>query len=111
MSGMYLGELTRMWATDMWQKKKLFVNHDGNCDFLKKSMSFDSKYCSLILGDTSEELDEVRRILEQFGFSDSTKEDREQMRRIVYLIVRRSARLMGTFIHAIYSKFENSGFP
>lgn len=103
MSGMYLGELTRMWATDLWKKKQLFTHHQGACDFFEKPMSFDSKYCSLILGDSSEELEEVRRILDQFEILNSSKEDREQMRRIVYLIVRRSARLMGTFVHAIYT--------
>lgn len=103
MSGMYLGELTRMWATDLWKKKELFVNHDGNCDFFQKNMSFDSKYCSFILGDTSEDLEEINRILIQFNIPNSTKEDREQIQRIVYYLIRRSARLMGTFIHAIYT--------
>ena len=66
-------------------------------------MSFDSKYCSIILGDSSDNLDEIDRILTQFSIPQSTKEDREQVRRIVYHIVRRSARLMASFIHAIYT--------
>ena len=103
MSGMYLGELTRMWATDLWKKKLLFTYHDGTCDFFTKNMSFDSKYCSIILGDSSDNLDEIDRILTQFSIPQSTKEDREQVRRIVYHIVRRSARLMASFIHAIYT--------
>lgn len=103
MSGFYLGELSRMWAVKMWEEKKLFKKHDGRCAFFTKHMSFDSKYCSLILGDNSANLEEVNRILTQFDVSNSTKEDREMMRRIVYYIVRRSARLMASFIYAIYT--------
>ena len=103
MSGFYLGELSRMWAVRLWEEKKLFKNHDGRCAFFTKHMSFDSKYCSLILGDNSGNLEEVNRILTQFDVNGSTKEDREMMRRIVYYIVRRSARLMASFIYAIYN--------
>lgn len=103
MSGFYLGELSRMWAVSLWEKKLLFKDHPGNCAFFHKHMSFDSKYCSLVLGDASDDLEEVNRILNQFEISNSSKEDREMMRRIVYHIVRRSARLMASFIFAIYS--------
>ena len=103
MSGYYLGELSRMWAVDLYSKKQLFVGHPGDCDFLTKNLCFDSKYCSLILGDTTEHLEEIDRILTQFGILHSTDEDREKMQRIVYHIVKRSARLMASFVHAIYT--------
>ena len=103
MSGMYLGELSRMWAVELWKERKLFVSHPGNCPFFTTPMSVDSKYCSLILGDNTAALEEVSRILLQFDIPASTQEDRELLRQVVFYIVRRSARLMASFIHAIYT--------
>ena len=102
MSGMYLGELSRMWAVQLWKDKMLFRSHPGNCEFFTTPMSVDSKYCSLILGDNTPTLEEVKRILLQFDITESTQEDRELLRQVVFYIVRRSARLMSSFIHAIY---------
>ena len=103
MSGFYLGELSRMWAVELWQKKRLFVSHPGNCPFFTTFMSFDSKYCSVILGDTSSSLAEIDRILTQFEIPQSSLEDRRCLQRIVNSIVRRSSRLMASFVHAIYT--------
>lgn len=103
MSGMYLGELSRMWAVQLWKDKMLFRSHPGNCEFFTTPMSVDSKYCSLILGDNTPTLEEVKRILLQFDIKESTQEDRELLRQVVFYIVRRSARLMSSFIHAIYT--------
>ena len=103
MSGMYLGELSRMWAVQLWKDKMLFRSHPGNCEFFTTPMSVDSKYCSLILGDNTPTLEEVKRILLQFDITESTQEDRELLRQVVFYIVRRSARLMSSFIHAIYT--------
>ena len=103
MSGFYLGELSRMWAVELWQKKQLFVSHPGNCPFFTTFMSFDSKYCSVILGDTSSSLAEIDRILTQFEIPQSSLEDRRCLQRIVNSIVRRSSRLMASFVHAIYT--------
>ena len=103
MSGYYLGELSRLWAIDMYKKRLLFTDHDGKSDFFDENLPFDYKYCSIILGDITEDLEETKRILIQYGIKDSTKEDRQMLKRIVYHIIRRSARLMGTLIHAIYT--------
>lgn len=103
MSGFYLGELTRMWAVELWGQKKLFVGHPGNCPFFTTFLSFDSKYCSILLGDASPSLEEVGRILTQFGIPDTSLEDRQCVQRIVHAIVRRSARLMASFVHAIFT--------
>ena len=108
MSGFYLGELSRMWAVDLWQKKQLFLSHPGNCPFFTTFLSFDSKYCSVILGDTSPSLTEIDRILTQFEIPQSSLEDRRCLQRIVRSIVRRSARLMASFIHAIYTHMGDS---
>ena len=103
MSGMYLGELSRRWAVDLYQKGQLFANEKSDCTFLSKDLCFDAKYCSMILGDTTTNLEEVDRILHQFQVVHSTLEDRKTVKHIVHYIVRRSARLMASFIHAIYT--------
>lgn len=103
MSGMYLGELSRRWAVELYQEGRLFANERSDCAFLSESLCFDSKYCSIILGDTTTDLEEVDRILRQYHIIHSTLEDRKRVQHIVYYIVRRSARLMASFVHAIYS--------
>ena len=45
----------------------------------------------------------MNRILNQFGLEKNTLEDRRLIKRIVHCIVIRSARLMASFVHAIYT--------
>ena len=103
MSGFYLGELTRRWCVKLFEEKQLFVGEAGATPFFTQPLSFDSKYCSVILDDESTELTAVERILAQFQIESSSLEDRKQVKRIVHFIVLRSARLMASFVHAIYT--------
>lgn len=103
MSGFYLGELTRRWCVKLFEEKKLFVGQAGTPAFFTQPLSFDSKYCSVILDDESEDLVAVERILAQFQIENTSVEDRKQVKRIVHFIVLRSARLMASFVHAIYT--------
>lgn len=103
MSGFYLGELTRRWSVFMHAQGKMFNDCDASVPFFTQLLSFDSKYCSIILGDETESLEEVNRILSQFGLEKNTLEDRRLIKRIVHCIVIRSARLMASFVHAIYT--------
>lgn len=103
MSGFYLGELTRRWSVYLYNQKQLFKESDGKEDFFTKPLSFDSKYCSVILGDDGSNLEEVDRILNQFHIVNSSLEDRKTIKSIVHSIVLRSARLMASFVHAIYA--------
>lgn len=109
MSGCYLGEITRLWMRHLRQENKLLSRTPlQNCLFCER-YCFDSPLCTTILLDDSEEREEIRSILESFGISDSTTEDRNTIREIVDSVITRSARLMGASLFCVLSHMRENG--
>lgn len=108
MSGMYLGELTRLWIVRLYKQNQIMTKMNANSQLFNERMCFHSRHLSSILQDDSEKLVEIASILGQFGITNSSFEDRQVIRQIADLVITRSARLMGTCLHAIYSHLERT---
>jgi hexokinase len=101
-AGMYLGEVLRLVLLDLIDRRLLF---DGlSSDELNRPMALETAYMSAIEADTTEDLDEVKRILEEvLGVTKgaSTLMERQIVQRICKQIGTRSARLNAAGIGAI----------
>ncbi|KAK8808413.1 hypothetical protein WA158_008314 [Blastocystis sp. Blastoise] len=104
MSGLYLGEITRLWIMEMWQKKEIFVDQDLSKLIFSKPHTFDTPILSEILRDVSVDLERINYILKEQGIVNTTYEDRRKIYEIVDLVMTRSARVLASILHAIYQQ-------
>jgi hexokinase len=101
-SGMYLGEIVRLVVLDLTDRRLLF---DGrSSDEFNQPYTFDTAYMSEIEADTSENLEETRRVLEDvMGMPNgsTTPVDRYFVREMCKLVGQRAARLGGAALAAL----------
>jgi len=101
-SGMYLGEITRLILRKYMKKGMIFKDHS---DKLNVPYAFSTEEMSRI------EVDEgVAEILSKHGIHNSTHEERTFVRAVSHLVARRAAQLAAMQIAAIYKQFVAS-FP
>ncbi|MEE9499777.1 MAG: hexokinase [Candidatus Omnitrophota bacterium] len=91
-SGMYLGELTRLVAKDLIGP------------FIPKT--FKSEHASIIEADTSGNLSRANRLLEKLRVRDSTYTDRKLLKKICAVISTRAARLSAAAIASVVTKMD-----
>ncbi|ORX67067.1 hypothetical protein DL89DRAFT_248762 [Linderina pennispora] len=102
-SGMYLGEIARnviLWLAD---QRLMF----GGCssEVLNAMWSIDTSYLSNALEDTSEDLDEIKCIIEKtLSIAETTLVDRKIFRLIAALVGERAARLSAIGVVATLGK-------
>ena len=101
-SGMYLGELTRLWIMKLWREKQIFSGLDLTALEFSHPFSFGTPYCSEILGDTSDNLEVLTHILEQYGITNVSLKDKKTVHEIVDLVITRSARIFAALIYGIF---------
>ncbi|TPX33641.1 hexokinase [Synchytrium microbalum] len=105
MSGKYLGELTRLVMLDLVEKGELFGGEAST--ELNSTYSFDTSYMSRIERDVSPELAETETILNVvMHIRESTLNDRMIVKRLCYLVGRRSARLASAGIAGLVKKIN-----
>ena len=109
MNDYYLGELTRLWIRHLRQENQLLSRTPLQNRLFCERYCFDSPLCTTILLDDSEDREEIRSILESFGISDSTTEDRNTIHEIVDYVITRSARLMGASLFCVLSHMQEYG--
>ena len=109
MSGLFLGELTRLWIVRLRTEKKLLTNIAMNNRLFTERMCFDSVNCTSALLDDSEGLTDIESILESFDINTSSTKDRVLIREIVNQVITRSARLMGTCLYTVLSHMKENG--
>lgn len=109
MSGLFLGELVRLWITHLRKEGLLLNDVPLSNRLFNERMCFDSSFCSNILLDDSEEFVEIESILQSFTINRSTVKDRAVIREIVDLVITRSARLMGTCLYTVLSHMMDNG--
>lgn len=109
MSGLFLGELTRLWITRLRNENVILSNVSLSNRLFCERMCFDSVFCTNILLDDSESLSEIESILQSFYIVKSTLNDRKVIREVVDLVITRSTRLMGTCLYTVLSHMKDNG--
>ncbi|KAI7904321.1 hexokinase-domain-containing protein [Cokeromyces recurvatus] len=102
MSGMYLGEIARNAILHLVDSRLLF---EGESAYdLNRQWGFETSYMSIIIGDNTDDLEEVRHILEEvLQIPSTTLGDRQMVQSICLAIGRRSAYLATCGIAGVLS--------
>lgn len=96
-SGMYLGELSRLVISDMIRHK--FIFKESKAKFPRGSLS--TRQMSLIEADRSKELDEIESFLEKRGILNTTLKERQLIKRVCKVVSRRAARVSAAAISSV----------
>lgn len=100
-SGMYLGELTRLILMDLIKKDLIFSNKTGAAESFKKKGSLKTEHMSLIEGDETANLDKTEEFLNNSGITNTTLQDRTILKRLCGFVSARAARLGAAAISAV----------
>ncbi len=98
-SGMYLGELTRLVLTDLIKRKQIFVKCKGK--FSKGD--FITRHMSIIEADKTARLTKINDYLESVGMLHSSLADRKLLKKVCRLVSNRAARISAAAISAVVS--------
>jgi hexokinase len=102
-SGMYLGEITRLILMDLMKRSLIFIrNSDGTEPFMKKD-SLKTRDMSLIEGDETENLHGIGKFLENHGISNISLHDKTVLKRLCEMVSSRAAGLGAGAISAVVS--------
>lgn len=112
-SGIYMGWLARLAIRSLIEKKIIFeryINHvafsnspdDTDSDHSKKFTSRNTG----IVEDNTNELEEVKKMLEGLGINDSTLEERKIVKEITTAVVKRAAYLSAAATISLYRKMK-----
>jgi hexokinase len=103
-SGLYLGEITRLILKDL--AKRQVLSGRGSSSRLAEKWVLKSEYMSAIESDRTAALRETANILAELGVRNTTKYDREFVRMICHLISLRAARLIAAALGAVVTKMD-----
>jgi len=99
-SGMYLGEIVRLILVDLIRQGKIFSGFQDKALRLEERYEFPTRVMSEIEVDHSADLSFVKVILEQYGITISTWEERQFVKSTVHLVAARAAALSATQLSA-----------
>ncbi len=99
-SGMYLGEITRMIICDLIRRGMLFSMIDHAFIF-SKTGSFETQHMSIIASDGSSDLKNVEILLSEMGVESIKPDDKKNLKRICKLVSDRSATIVAAAISAV----------
>jgi len=103
-SGMYLGEISRLVIMDLINRKILFGGKRPA--LLETKKIFQSEYMSLIENDRSEDLFVTERLLKKIGVLNSNKKDRTLVKKICQLVASRAAHISAATLAAVIVKTD-----
>ena len=98
-SGMYLGELTRLLISDLIADKSLFAGEKVNFS----CGQFESQHMSLIEADDSADLSAVKLFLGGIGIPDATLEDRAVLKEACRIVSDRAAKISAAALSAVFT--------
>jgi hexokinase len=98
-SGMYLGEITRLIFKDLINRRMLFKESDSSV--LDTAKSFKTEYMSEIEGDRSANLSATGGVLRKVGILKSTIEDRMLVKKICKIVSMRGARIAAAALASV----------
>ena len=100
-SGMYLGEITRLVLMDLIRRDFIFVNETQAAEYFQERGSLKTEDMSRIEGDRTDRLDGVALFFERNGFSNIALHDKILLQRLCRIISARAARLGAAAISAV----------
>ncbi|KAF1985747.1 hypothetical protein K402DRAFT_394358 [Aulographum hederae CBS 113979] len=103
-AGLYLGEIFRLVLLDLHENPDVCIFENIDVSKLKKPYTLDSSFLSAIEEDPFENLTEVEELFQKTLSIDTTKPERELVRRLAELIGTRAARLSSCGVAAICLK-------
>lgn len=95
-SGMYLGELSRL------------ILKDSGLRIFDKIKSFKTEYVSIVEGDKSRNLNKTESLLKKIGIKNSNIEDRKILKKICSSVSTRASRIVAASLSAIITKIDPS---
>lgn len=96
-SGMYLGEITRLVLSDLIKHKYIFVNRQAKFP----RGSFNTRHMSLVESDHSKDLSKIKDYLEIQGILDTSIAERNLFKEISQMVSIRAARVSAAAISAV----------
>ena len=102
-SGMYLGEITRLILMDLMERNLIFMNNSGGAVCFEKKDSLKTGDMSLIAGDETKNLSEIGAFLENHEISNIPLHDRILLKRLCEIVSNRAAGLGAGAISAVIS--------
>ncbi|OQY41807.1 MAG: hypothetical protein B6240_14715 [Desulfobacteraceae bacterium 4572_87] len=102
-SGMYLGEITRLMIRDLMARKRIFIRNSHGDALFKAKGSLKTGDMSRIEGDQTEHLDEMESFFENIGISNISFFDKSVLKRLCRMVSTRAARLGAGAIAAVIS--------
>ena len=99
-SGRYLGEIVRLTVAHLAERGEGFLGWLRQRSVFREPYSFSTEYISDIAYDTSPELTATGILLHGLGVTESTEDDRRNLRELCLGVGRRSARLVAMSIVA-----------
>ena len=103
-SGMYLGEVARLVAKDLINKKILFEGKKTRV--FNKRMAFETKYMSTIEGDISKNLSVIKALLKKLGIPGSAYTDRLLLQKICAAVSTRAARISAAAMASVITRMD-----
>lgn len=101
-SGMYLGEITRLVIKDLIKRKMLFEGK--SFPVFDKAKNFKSEYMSKIEADCSKGLSGIEVFLKASGIRESALEERKIIKNISQVVSKRGARISAAAIAAVVKR-------
>ena len=100
-SGMYLGEITRLILIDLIKRDLVFIHEPNAAERFKEKGSLKTREMSLVEGDKTKTLGEVEKFLENHGISNMTFHDRTVLKQLCEIVSARAARLGAAAVSAV----------
>ena len=100
-SGMYLGEMTRLVLIDMIQRELIFLNDPDATEHFSTKDSLKTEHMSLIQGDQTTELSKTDRYLKSMGVTSSTLPDRLLLSHLCEIVSSRAAAISAAVVSAV----------
>jgi len=106
-SGMYLGEITRLILMDLMKRGFIFIHNSDGAELFKKKDSLKTEDMSRIEGDETEKLHEIETFLENKGISNISLYDKTVLKRLCEMVSTRAAGLGAGAISAVVSWMDS----
>ena len=100
-SGMYLGEITRLVLMDLIRRDLIFVNESQAAEYFQERGSLKTEDMSRMEGDRTDRLDGVSLFFKRNGFSNITLHDKILLQQLCRIVSVRAARLGAVAISAV----------
>ena len=102
-SGLYLGEITRLIVSDLM--KRWIIFKVGKSVLFKKVGNFKTEYMSIIESDSSKKLSSIERLLKKHGI-ESMYAERQILKLLCRMVSERAARISAAVMAAVITKMD-----